>query len=133
MRPRGRSLLAFGAGLLVGGVVAAGAVGWRWAHDFNRFRVMGVAEQALAAREIYAGRGHQTADRIRGALPALILGVERSSPRPEGREWAYWLANDVYKASGVAVPAQIKPLLAALPPRSSCEKPASNGKYPVAP
>lgn len=128
-----RVSMVFLAGLLVGGMVAAGFVAWRWNRDFQRFRISGIAEQALNAREIYAGRGRQSADRIRAALPSLVLGVERSRLGVDGREWTYWLVSDVYKESGMAVPAQLKPILAALPPRPSCRRPVSKGVYPVAP
>ena len=116
-----------------GRCTAAGLVAWRWKRDFQSFRVSGLAEQALAAKEIYLGRGQQTADRIRFALPELVRGLEQSSPKPQGKEWAYWLVSDVYQASHTEVPAKLKSLLAGLPPRPLCRKPTSNGNYPVAP
>jgi hypothetical protein len=133
LKQAARYSMVFLAGLLLGSVMAAGLVAWRWKRDFQRFRVSGITEQALAAKDIYAGRGRQTADRIRLALPGMVRGVERTYPKPEGKEWAYWLVSDVYQASHTEVPAQLRPLLTGLPPRPSCRKPISNGNYPVAP
>jgi hypothetical protein len=125
MRPSVRSLLKFSAGLVIGAVAGGGLVGWHWNRNFRNWYVMGMADQANVAREIYAGRSQELADRIRRTLPTYVRAVESEFRNGEGRDGAYWIVSDVYKVSGAEVPAELKPILASLPPRGSCRKPAS--------
>lgn len=125
MRPSVRYGLVFFGGLVVGITVAWTFVAWQmWNRNLANWYVMGLAGQAYTAREIYVGRSKQRADRIRGTLPTYVRTVEREFRGAEGRDGTYWMVSDVYKASGAEVPTELKPILASLPPRGSCRKPA---------
>ena len=43
--------------------------------------------------------------------------IEQESPKAQGKDATYWMVSDVYQVSGMAVPAPLKPILAALPAR----------------
>jgi len=125
MRVSSRYLLVFVAGLLIGGVSAGMFVASNWKRHFRDSYLMGVAGQAYAAGEIYAGRSKQLADRIRGNLPGYVHALEDHFPGGQGRNGTYWMVSDVYKLSETEVPTDLKPILASLPPRGSCPKPAT--------
>ena len=123
MRPAGRYALTFVAGIALGAFAAALVVARHWSNNFWDSHVGSIADQAFVAREIYAGRSKELADRIRESLPQHVAGIEQACPSSKWREWAYWLINDVYKVSGAPVPATLRPILSSLPPRPSCKKP----------
>lgn len=123
MKPSRPYVLTFLAGSVIGGVLSAAAVGGHWKRTFENQYVAGLADQANVAREIYAGRSTELADRIRQSLPEYVTAIEREFRSAQGREWAYWLVSDVYQASGAPVPGQLRPILASLPPRPSCKRP----------
>jgi hypothetical protein len=125
MKPATRYVLTFVGGLSLGAVVAAFLVSRRWEHDFANWYVSGVAGQAYSAREIYRGRCNQEADRIRKSLPGYVLAVEGEFRNAQGRDAAYWLVRDVYEATGVPFPAQIRTVLTSLPPRPLCKPPVA--------
>src|SRR5262245_47246149 len=118
-----RSILIFLAGVLIGAMVGGVIVGRHWIANFWDWQLGGVADQANVAREIYAGRSKQLADRIRESLPTYVADIERERPGVEGKEWAYWIVRDVYEVSGEPVPASLKPVLSALPSRATCKQP----------
>ena len=124
MRPVVRQGISLLVGMIVGAVAASSFVAWQWKQNFRNWYVEGIADRAFMAREIYAGRGSRLADRVRGQLPTFILAAERNGGG-EGRDGAYWLVSDVYEVSGTAIPGEIKPLIARLPPRASCRVPRS--------
>jgi hypothetical protein len=112
-----RSVFTFLGGFLVGAVTLAALVGWHWKGNFENWYVLGVADQANVAREIYSGRGDALADRIRQDLPHYVLVVDREFPDSDWATPALWLANDVYAESSTPVPPEIEEILAAPPPK----------------
>jgi hypothetical protein len=88
--------------------------------------VLGVADQANVARDVYSGRGDALADRIRRDLPHYVLVVDREFPDSRWATPALWLAKDVYAESSTPVPREIEEILGALPPKRSgcCKLPA---------
>jgi hypothetical protein len=123
MRPIGRYALTFGAGIALGAIVAGLVVARHFNSVFWDSHVGSVGDQAFVAREIYAGRSKELADRIRESLPTRVEGIEQACPIGHGKEWAYWLIKDVYDVSGTPVPPTLSPRLSTLPPRPSCKKP----------
>lgn len=119
-----RSLLTFVGGLLVGAVGAWCLVNWHWQRNFSNWYVVQVADQANVAREILSGRGVELAERIKSDLPAYVEAMRSEFGDAEGAEWALWMVSDVYQVAGATPPAELKAVLAALPPRASCRPPA---------
>lgn len=125
MSQKSRVVLAFAAGLLAGGAIAGGFVAWHWNRNFSGWYVLQVADQANVAKEILSDRGPALAERIKTTLPAYVHAVHTEFAQAEGANWALWTVSDVYKAAGTPPPPDIAAVLAALPPRASCKKPAA--------
>lgn len=123
MRKRWSLTLTFLAGVLVGGAAAASFVGWHWERNFRDWYVLQLADQANVAKEIYSGKAPELADRLRSSLPVYVNVVESHFPNTEGKYWAYWVVDDVYRVSGVKPPQELQGLLASLPPRPKCQRP----------
>ncbi len=119
MKPKWKLGLAFLAGVIVGGLASGFFVGWHWNRTFGDWYVTGVADQANVAREIYAGRSVQLADRIRSSLPQYVLAIDREFGTPESAHYALRLVRDVYEQSSSEMPEEIAGILGALPTRPS--------------
>ena len=132
MRPLSRSLIAFLAGLVVGVVTAGIVVGLHWKRFLQDWEVGAILNEAYVAREIYAGRSNQLADRTRASLPSYVEMIEQEFPKAQGKDATYWMVSDVYQVTGMAVPTSLKPILAALPPRTSCKPPKKAPRGPAA-
>lgn len=126
VKPKALLLLAFSTGLVVGGLTSGFFAFWHWNRDFQDWYVTGVADQANVAREIYAGRSEQLADRIRESLPQYVLAIHREFRTPESSYAALRLVRDVYHGSSTEIPAEIAHILSGVPPSSprSCPVPA---------
>jgi hypothetical protein len=126
MRTRTQGVLVFLGGFVVGATSFAALVGWHWKANFEDWYVLGVADQANVAHEIYSGRGDALAARIRQDLPHYVLVVDREFPDSRWATPALWLANDVYTESSMPVPPEIEEILGALPPKppGCCKLPA---------
>jgi hypothetical protein len=111
--------------LILGGVVGAVFVRRICDRDMGHLYVTDLMYQALAAREIYAGRSRELADNIRGKLPEQALNVEKEFRQDETRNTAFRLVTEVYAASHTEMPVEIRAILANVPPRPSREVPSA--------
>ena len=109
--------------LLVGGVVGAVLVRRSCERVIGHWYVTDLMDQALAAREIYAGRSRPLADRLRDGLPAQVLGVEKEFRQDDTRNTAFRLVSEAYALSNTEVPREIRAILANVPPRPSQKVP----------
>jgi len=117
----------FLGGVVVGAVGYSAFVGRHWQRNFSSWYVLGLADQANVAREIFSGRGPELAKRIEGSLPEYVRAVRREFGDDEGADWALWMVSDVYDAAGTPPPPELQVVFASLPPRRSCKPPASRG------
>ena len=104
------------ASLLIGGVAGAVLVRKMCDREMAHSYVMGVLDQANAAREIYSGRSLALADRIREKLPEYVLAVEKEFPGESNRDMTYRMVRRVYEASSTELPASIQAIVASVPP-----------------
>ena len=105
-------VVGFVAGALVIGLTLA-----RWERrEFEARYLMGVADQANVARQIQAGRSAELVAKIRRDMPASVRAVAGlktiDDPAP-----VLWSVRSFYEESSLAVPPEIEPILASLPPR----------------
>jgi hypothetical protein len=115
--------------LLVGGVLGAIMVRKSCDRHLGHVYVTELINKAYSAREIYRGHAFELANRTREGLPAQVLAMEKEFGHDEYRDTALRVVQDVYQASKMVVPGAIRPILAAVPPRSSLpmnQKGASN-------
>jgi len=123
MKRIGAFVLTSIVSLVVGCLAGAFVVGSISGHFMNHSYVTSLMERAYAAREIYSGRSGHLADHLRGQLPEQVLGVEREFRQDETRNTAFRLVGEVYAASNVEVPIEIRAILASVPPRPSRKVP----------
>ena len=121
-----------GCGAVIGAVVS----GMMWHKTMSSFSSIATLEIAVDACELQRGRADALLERKASALPGLVQQLD-SVHRPYLSEEAYngtlWAIQRYYEESDTEVPAAIKPILDALPPRppSSCElRRQSEGKQP---
>ncbi len=124
MKPTVRLVLAFVAGLILGGAGVALAY-WR-GMDFllRTWLVTNTFEEALTLQELANGGPERYKKRIFGyALPGFAesLAKRRGEPEVDG---ALWAIRQAYEREGLELPARVAPHVQNLPPAAemSCRK-----------
>jgi hypothetical protein len=108
-------VLTSGLSLLVGGVAGAALTSRACDRELGHSYVFGLMNDAWAAREIYAGRGRQHADRLRERFPELVLGVEKEFRQDPARDTALRVVREAYAQSGEEIPVSVRGILIAVP------------------
>jgi hypothetical protein len=113
----------FLAGCLIGAVVGSGFIAWQYYKVFKWQYSTQVLDQANVAREIYAGKSKELADRIVQSLPQYVIAVNKMYGRDKKKLPILWLVKRVYKENSISIPDEISAILDSLPPKppSSCE------------
>ena len=113
------SLISLVVGAIVGALVVAKLNDRFMGHEY----VSSLMSDGLTAREIYQGRGLSHADHLLESFPNRVLGVEKEFREDEARNTAFRVVGEAYVSTGRAVPPEIRPILAAVPPRPSRQVP----------
>lgn len=111
MRSRTKTAAAFMAGLVVGSLLAATAVSFRWGREYGRWHALQVADQANVATEIYAGRSEELAGRILESLPQYVEDMDQAYRAPESADMVSRLVAAAYRESGEPMPAAVRRIL----------------------
>jgi hypothetical protein len=124
MRSRVRLVVAFVAGVLVGGV-AMGFVGRRSLDYFLRtWLVTNTFEETLTLQELERGGPERYKKRVFGhALPGLAESLAQRNGEPEV-DSALWAIRRAYEREGLELPARVAPHVRDLPPEAeiTCRK-----------
>lgn len=111
MTHRAKLILAFAAGVVFGAACAASAVSWKWNRDFDNWSTMQVANQAFVAREIYAGRSEELAERILNDLPGYVADIGSVYSETVSTPMAVRWIEDAYRQSGEPIPDEAREVL----------------------
>jgi hypothetical protein len=120
-------LVIFIMGTLAGFVSCFLWIGFKDYSVMGHFASMNLTEIAIDAREIRAGRANGVLERYDKAIPQLILNFDKFYSKVLSEEEinrTLWGFQRYYSDNpSLEVPAEIKPILDALPPRplTSCE------------
>lgn len=124
MSARSRVVVAFVAGLVLGGAGVALAC-WRGMDFFLRnWLVTNTFEETLTLGELAKGGPERYKERIFGyALPGFAESLARRKGEPEV-DAALWAIRRAYEREGLELPARVAPHVQNLPPEAemSCRK-----------
>ena len=126
MANRKRRLKAFGlftAVFLFGTVLGGGLVAWRYYQMFKQQYYDGILSNANTAYMIRAEVQGELLKNIESNIQQCVISADSLWSNDEARLTAFWYVKRYYEKYKLSVPAEIKPILDALPPRplTSCE------------
>lgn len=116
-------VLLFLSGIAIGGMVIGVAVSRSYQKLYADQYVIGIRDQANVALSIRAGRQKVLADRIEASLPSYVIAIHDNFGGNENATDSLWMIKAYYERNNRPVPAEISPILTALPPQppTSCQ------------
>ena len=111
------------AGFVLGVVAMWFVVKQTWGKAVANQYLVGVMDQANFALHIRAGKQMTLLTNIETALPTYVLVVDAGFKGHAGSTNALWMIKAYYERNEIAIPPEIKGILAALPdkPPTSCQ------------
>jgi hypothetical protein len=111
------------AGFVLGVVAMWFVVKQTTVKVFANQYLVGVMDQANVALHIRAGKQMTLLTNIEAALPSYVLAVDEGFRGHAGSTNALWMVKAYYERNEIAIPPEIKGILAALPdkPPTSCQ------------